>query len=425
MKPQRIAVIGAGIVGVATARALVEDGHAVTVLERRGSLAAEGSFAPAGLLAPGVLALGGPVASLVDPPPVPGLTGRWQRWRATREGRAQRRREQMARLALESQAVLGRWFDREALPYEHSAGVGLRIADETGRARLEAALAAQPLAAAGSRFLDREAWRAGEPDLAPDAPGSGLLFWPGAEMVNVRQIAQQLREQAEARGARFLFGIEVQAVEPGRPLTLHWLEQDTHNHGSPAGARPGGRSPAPPERSAPPPRQFDAVVLCSGAAAPLLPGPALPLVREAGLSLTLPLRDPDRGPVRGLIDADGALMIARLGDRLRVAGLWHRPTGDGQPPKALVERLYRAAQRDFPSVTQTDRGQIWAGIHLGFADGLPRIGASESPGLWLNLGHGRAGWALACGSAQRLADALAGRDPAGRHAADALSAAAA
>lgn len=424
MKPQRIAVIGAGIVGVATARALVEDGHAVTVLERRGSLAAEGSFAPAGLLAPGALALGGPVASLVDPPPVPGLAGRWQRWRATREGRTQRRREQMARLALESQAVLGRWFDREALPYEHSAGVGLRIADEAGRARLEAALAAQPLAAAGSRFLDREAWRAGEPDLAPDAPGSGLLFWPGAEMVNVRQIAQQLREQAEARGARFLFGIEVQAVEPGRPLTLHWIEQDTHSHGSPAGARPGGRSPAPAERSAPP-RQFDAVVLCSGAAAPLLPGPALPLVREAGLSLTLPLRDPDRGPVRGLIDADGALMIARLGDRLRVAGLWHRPTGDGQPPKALVERLYRAAQRDFPSVTQTDRGQIWAGIHLGFADGLPRIGASESPGLWLNLGHGRAGWALACGSAQRLADALAGRDPAGRHAADPLSAAAA
>ena len=51
--PMQVAVIGAGIVGVTTAWELVSDGHEVTVFERRGSVAAETSFANAGLVAPG------------------------------------------------------------------------------------------------------------------------------------------------------------------------------------------------------------------------------------------------------------------------------------------------------------------------------------------------------------------------------------
>ncbi len=49
----KIAVIGAGIVGVTTAYELAADGHAVTVFERRASVASETSFANAGIIAPG------------------------------------------------------------------------------------------------------------------------------------------------------------------------------------------------------------------------------------------------------------------------------------------------------------------------------------------------------------------------------------
>ena len=45
-------------------------------------------------------------------------------------------------------------------------------------------------------------------------------------------------------------------------------------------------------------------------------------------------------------------------------------------------------------------------------DGPPVLGASGVPGVWLNLGHGSSGWALACGSARVLADQIAGREPA-------------
>ncbi len=39
------------------------------------------------------------------------------------------------------------------------------------------------------------------------------------------------------------------------------------------------------------------------------------------------------------------------------------------------------------------------------------IGATGIPGIWINLGHGSSGWALACGSARVVADLMAGREP--------------
>src|ERR687884_630451 len=62
----RVAVIGAGIVGVTTAFELAGDGHQVTVYERRGSVAAETSFANAGVVAPGY----------VTPWAAPGMPGK-------------------------------------------------------------------------------------------------------------------------------------------------------------------------------------------------------------------------------------------------------------------------------------------------------------------------------------------------------------
>jgi D-amino-acid dehydrogenase len=38
------------------------------------------------------------------------------------------------------------------------------------------------------------------------------------------------------------------------------------------------------------------------------------------------------------------------------------------------------------------------------------LGESGAPGIWLNLGHGSSGWALACGSARVLAERIAGRE---------------
>ena len=44
-------------------------------------------------------------------------------------------------------------------------------------------------------------------------------------------------------------------------------------------------------------------------------------------------------------------------------------------------------------------------------DGPPILGASGIPGVWLNVGHGSSGWALANGSAKVLCDLISGRKP--------------
>ena len=65
----KIAVIGAGIIGVTTAYELGRDGHQVTVFERRGAAAEETSFANAGIVAPGY----------VTPWAAPGMPGKVMR----------------------------------------------------------------------------------------------------------------------------------------------------------------------------------------------------------------------------------------------------------------------------------------------------------------------------------------------------------
>ena len=62
----RVAVIGAGIIGITTAWELAQDGHEVTVFERRGAAAEESSFANAGVVAPGY----------VTPWAAPGMPGK-------------------------------------------------------------------------------------------------------------------------------------------------------------------------------------------------------------------------------------------------------------------------------------------------------------------------------------------------------------
>lgn len=62
----KVAVIGAGIIGITTAYELAADGHESTVFERRGTAAEETSFANAGVVAP----------ASVTPWAAPGMPGK-------------------------------------------------------------------------------------------------------------------------------------------------------------------------------------------------------------------------------------------------------------------------------------------------------------------------------------------------------------
>ena len=73
----KIAIVGAGIIGITTAYELAKDGHEVTVFERNSAAASETSFANAGLVAPGY----------VTPWAAPGMPGKVLRHLLSRHAR--------------------------------------------------------------------------------------------------------------------------------------------------------------------------------------------------------------------------------------------------------------------------------------------------------------------------------------------------
>ena len=104
--------------------------------------------------------------------------------------------------------------------------------------------------------------------------------------------------------------------------------------------------------------------------------------------------------------------ITRLGDRVRVAGGAELGGSPAHLSAAPIATLHRVLQDWFPSAARHAKAQTWKGARPLLPDGPPVIGSAGAPGVWLNTGHGSSGWALACGSARLVADAIAGRTPA-------------
>src|SRR5512135_2722730 len=217
----RIAVIGAGIVGVTTAYELACDGHEVEVFERSGSVAEGASYANAGVVAPGYVtpwaAPGMPVKVLrhllsrhapvrLARPMAPGQLGwLWQWWRACRADRFALNRTQMYALARYSQQRLHALTRSLDLHYEQASGylVLLRSARDLAQARASLKL----LAELGVDFhlVGPEQARRIEPGLHPETALHAAVHLPGDEVGNCRQFAHLMRGQAQRRGADFRF----------------------------------------------------------------------------------------------------------------------------------------------------------------------------------------------------------------------------
>ena len=434
----RIAIIGAGIVGVTTAYEFAADGHEVTVFERRGSVAAETSFANAGVVAPGYVT---PWAAPGMPAKVLGhllaahapvrvspwldaatLVWMWKWWRACSPQRYQANRRRMQRLALFSRERLHRLTRDLRLAYERSDGYLVLLRSDKDLAAARPGL--ELLAELGVRFdlLDAQGCRRVEPGLNADTPLHAGIYLADAEVGNCRQFALLLRTEAQKLGVRFRFHTTVQALNPGRaPQLRHRYlppEESTlmteANDPAPDGWPP--TQPLPVEAVT---EAFDAVVVCAalGATALLRPhGLRLPLAAVHGYSITAPLRHhaehPDVGPRSALMDERYKVAVSRLGDRLRVAGSAELGGSLRQHHPGAIATLYKVLDDWFPGAARLSQVQQWKGARPMLPDGPPVLGASGVEGVWLNLGHGSSGWALACGSARVLADAVVGRAPA-------------
>lgn len=409
----RIAVIGAGLAGVTTAYELTRDGHEVIVYERRGGIAAEGSFAPAFVNAPdiGLAHAATGVATMVDravwhPSAWPWLL---RARRAARPPAQGHRFDTMSRLALASRQRLREIEEAHELDYERHESVLAVFRHPRHAARAQALLAHAP-AGSSARWLTADEARRVEPGLAGSLALEGAMHWPQGLSANGRQFAHALKAEAQRMGARFLFHQEMLAIA-ARTGSARTVEVNSR----PCTELMDSGLPAPTStllEDVPP--HFDAAIVCSATAARRLSASlTLPLCMAHVHSVTAPLRAPTEasdaiGPRGALLDMASGISISRLGERLRVAGRARWGQAPARPDKRALDALYRGLDECFPGAARTARAQAWAGRQASFPDGLPAVGPLV-PGVWANLGHGSQAWAWAPATARLCADLVAGQ----------------
>jgi D-amino-acid dehydrogenase len=245
------------------------------------------------------------------------------------------------------------------------------------------------------------------------------IYLPDDEVGNCRQFATLLRAQGQRLGARFRFHTQVQQIIAGRnPQLVHMYAppQDSTPLATTTESAPNDAQDTQPMALHPITESFDAIVVCAalGSSALLHPhGLKLPLQAVHGYSITAPLRrhegHPDQGPRSAVMDEHYKVAISRLGARVRVAGSAEIGGSLARHDLRALDTLYKVLHDWFPGSARLSQAQTWKGARPMLPDGPPVLGRSGIEGVWLNLGHGSSGWALACGSARLLADSLAGR----------------
>jgi len=403
----RIVVLGAGVVGVATAWFLNRDGHEVVVLDRQPGPALETSFANGGQISANhTTPWAGPATPLkalkwlgrADAPLRirPRLDRAQWAWlarflRNCTAARMRRHTERALRLALLSRATLAELRVDTGIRYDE-LGLGILHVFRDRREFDLAVPQAELMDRAGCRrqVLDPDACVAREPALAA-ARGDlvGGIISPDDESGDAHLFTARLAEDAAARGVEFRFGTRVEGLrtEHGRVAAV-----DT------CGGAVGG----------------DRYVLAMGSYSPLLLRPLgirLPVYPAKGYSVTLSVSDPGKAPSVSLIDDEHKLVYSRLGDRLRVAGMAELMGHDTRLDPTRAKAVLDQALGLFPGCADPASAEFWCGLRPKTPDSVPVIGETPLENLWLNTGHGTLGWTMACGSARVIADLIAGRAP--------------
>lgn len=404
----QIAVLGAGVIGLTTASALVERGHRVTLVDRQPAAGLETSFGNGAQLSYAYVAPLASAALLAKLPgllfdrngPIrvrPSLDPAFIRWglaflAACNDRTARATTRAQLDLAAASRAELMRLKDTLDLEFgwgepgklvlfrhEKSMAAAARQADMFRDWGIEQEVASP------KRCLELE------PTLrVPAAAIEGGVFTPSDQVGDCAAFCTALADRLHRSGQvtwRLDTTIEAATVERGR---LRAIRTDR-------GAV-----------------EADAFVLCLAQGSVHLARSAgfrLGLQPMKGYSLTVPTAA-DTPPLRrSVTDFDNKIVYAplRQGNRtlVRVAGIADLVGGDVTLDRGRLDTVRHAADA-FLALDRSGDDRPWTGFRPMTPDGRPIIGPAPVEGLFLNTGHGALGWTLACGSAQLSAELIDG-----------------
>ena len=408
----QIVVLGAGVVGTASAWYLARAGHEVTVLDRQAEAGLETSFANGGQIS----------VSHAEPWANPTAPFRVLQWLGKEDApllfrpradldqwlwglrflfeclpaRTRRNTEAAFALAVYSREALRALRNETGLHYDELARGILHLYTEAGlfeHARKEVGL----LRARGFDIAIKtpEECVAIEPALAHARP----LLFGGAfatpdESGDAHLFTRRLAELAQRNGVRFRFNVRVDRIEVEAGRVSRVVIDDE------VGIEESMRA--------------DAFVVSLGSySRPVLSriGISLPIYPVKGYSVTLPLVPGDVAPTVSLTDHARKIVISRLGNRLRVAGTAELAGYDTGINEVRCEALVKRCFELFPEAGRPEEAEYWTGLRPATPSNLPCIGRTRYPNLYLNTGHGTLGWTMACGAGQALADIVSGKKP--------------
>jgi len=403
----KIAVLGAGVIGVTTAHYLAKAGHEVTVIDRQSGPALETSFANAGEISPGYsspwAAPGIPAkavkwlfmrhAPLILHPHANIATVRWllALLRNCTSARYALNKARMVRLAEYSQEVQTALNVELGLEYDHRTQGTLQLF-RTQKQLDGIYKDTQVLREGGVPFevLDQDGCVAAEPGLkATRDLFVGGLRLPKDETGDCFKFTNALADTATGQGVTFLWDTAIKALitDKGR---ISGVQTDK------------GVITA------------DAYVLALGSYSPQMVKPlgmTLPVYPVKGYSITAPIINEPAAPVSTIMDESYKVAITRLGDRIRVGGMAEISGYNNVLPEQRRNTLEHSVGSLFPGAGDLKAASYWSGLRPMTPDGTPVIGKTKFDNLFLNTGHGTLGWTMACGSARVIADIVSGHTP--------------
>ncbi|MEU4380027.1 NAD(P)/FAD-dependent oxidoreductase [Micromonospora echinofusca] len=397
--PQHVAVVGAGMVGLATAWFLQERGVRVTVLDRTG-VAAGASWGNAGWLTPGITtplpepavlrygvrAVLSPSSPVYVPPRADARLLRFLAGFARHSTPSKWQRAMRAFIPMNRRALAA--FDTltaggVAAPTHEAKSFLAAYRTEAERSVLLDELAHIHAAGQGIEFdvLTGAEAREVEPSLS-DAVGAAIRLHD-QRYVNPGQYVHALADSVRARGGAIVAGVDVVDVrdEAGGVRVVTSAGTD---------------------------ERYDAVVLATGTWLGQLArrfGVRTLVQAGRGYSFSVAIEHLPAGPVYFPAQR---VACTPLGDRLRVAGMMEFRSAEAPLDGRRISAIAEAARPLLRGADLDDRTDEWVGSRPCTPDGLPLIGRTRSPRVFAAGGHGMWGITLGPLTGELLAEQITG-----------------
>ncbi|MCB8933173.1 MAG: FAD-dependent oxidoreductase [Fimbriimonadaceae bacterium] len=398
----RVVVIGAGIVGLCSAREMVRRGHEVAVIDRGARDQHNCSWGNLGMIvpshfeplaAPGMVGYG--LRMLANPespfgfhvPPSPALLAwAWRFWRAATSAHVERASPVLARMHLASLDLTRDLLKELGGDFGFVEHGLLTLCKTAARLDAEAALAEHGRAFGMTvDVLDRAALREREPGVDMDVVGA--VHYRNDAHLEPGLLTEALVKDLEARGVCFHWSTDALGFEQDG--------SDVRAVRTSAGIVEGDRF------------VVAGGVESEGLAAEL--GVRIPLVGGKGYTMTV--EDPPQLPKASVILAEARVAATPMRGAFRIGGTMEIGAGDLSVSHRRVAGIRRSFCDYFPAFSEaTFAGvPVWAGRRPLTPDGLPCLGvAPRFSNCAIACGHAMMGFSLGAVSGRLVAQLLEG-----------------